>query len=245
MALYFIGLGLNDEKDISIKGLEIIKRCEYVYLETYTSRLVNFDIEKLKKFYGKDIIIADRNLVESKPEDTILDAAQISDVAFLVVGDPFGATTHIDLRLRAKELGVEVEVIHNASIMNAIGVIGLELYKYGKTTSIPFNNNKVTAPFDVVKQNDKHGLHTLILLDLDLIEEKFMKIEEALRYLIKIGLDKNRLVIGCGAIGSKEPEIKVGSAEGLLKLPFEKFPQCIVIPGKLHFIEEEALRLWY
>lgn len=36
---YIIGLGLGDCKDITVKGLEIIKKCERVYLEAYTSIL--------------------------------------------------------------------------------------------------------------------------------------------------------------------------------------------------------------
>ena len=38
--LYFIGLGLADEKDITVKGLEIVKRAERVYLEAYTAILL-------------------------------------------------------------------------------------------------------------------------------------------------------------------------------------------------------------
>jgi hypothetical protein len=34
--------------------------------------------------------------------DTILEASLTEDVAFLVVGDPFAATTHTDLQLRAR-----------------------------------------------------------------------------------------------------------------------------------------------
>jgi diphthine synthase len=37
--LYLVGLGLADEKDITVKGLEIVKRAERVYLEAYTSIL--------------------------------------------------------------------------------------------------------------------------------------------------------------------------------------------------------------
>lgn len=37
---YAIGLGLADEKDVSVKGLEIIKRAERVYLEAYTAVLL-------------------------------------------------------------------------------------------------------------------------------------------------------------------------------------------------------------
>lgn len=37
--LFLIGLGLGDEKDITLKGLEAIKECDYLYLEAYTSIL--------------------------------------------------------------------------------------------------------------------------------------------------------------------------------------------------------------
>lgn len=37
--LYLIGLGLADETDITVKGLEVVKRAERVYLEAYTSIL--------------------------------------------------------------------------------------------------------------------------------------------------------------------------------------------------------------
>lgn len=59
------------------------------------------------------------------------------EVAFLVAGDPLCATTHCDLFLRAKEKKVEVKVIHNASIMNAVASCGLSLYRFGETVSIP------------------------------------------------------------------------------------------------------------
>lgn len=38
--LYFIGLGLSDEKDVTVRGLEVIKRAERVYLEAYTAVLL-------------------------------------------------------------------------------------------------------------------------------------------------------------------------------------------------------------
>jgi len=36
---YVIGLGLGDAKDVTVNGLEIIKKCHRVYLESYTSIL--------------------------------------------------------------------------------------------------------------------------------------------------------------------------------------------------------------
>jgi diphthine methyl ester synthase len=86
--LYLIGLGLADEKDITVRGLEAIKRCEKVYLESYTS-ILHVPRDKLESFYSKAIIVADRESVESAADDILRDASSL-DVAFLVVGDPFG-----------------------------------------------------------------------------------------------------------------------------------------------------------
>lgn len=54
--LYFVGLGLGDEADITVKGLNIIKNCDKIYLESYTSiisvelpKLVYFDIINYRK----------------------------------------------------------------------------------------------------------------------------------------------------------------------------------------------------
>ena len=95
------------------------------------------------------------------------------------------ATTHIDLMLRAKQDKIKVEIIHNASIISAIGITGLEVYKFGKTTSIPFHNENVKSPIEVLNNNNKNKLHTLLLLDLDPINNKFMTIKDAIDYLVK------------------------------------------------------------
>jgi diphthine synthase len=64
MVLFIIGLGLSDEKDITLKGLESIQKCSKVFLEAYTS-ILGVNKEKLEKFYGKEILEADRECCES------------------------------------------------------------------------------------------------------------------------------------------------------------------------------------
>jgi len=242
MTLYFIGIGLGDEKDITVKGLETIKKADKLYLEEYTSKLVKSTKQDLEKFYGKKIISADRNLVENKAEQTILKDAKNKNVAFLIIGDPFSATTHVDLKLRADELGIKTEIIPNTSIINAIGITGLDLYKFGRTTTIPFNNQNIKSPYHVVKNNLKNKMHTLILLDLDPAHNKYMTVNQGITYLLNQGLPKNQLCIGCGGIGGKDPIIKVAKTKDLLKKKFTKFPQCLIVVSKLHFMEEEALK---
>jgi diphthine methyl ester synthase len=183
MTLYIIGIGLNDEKDITLRGLEIVKRCKQVFLENYTS-VINCPISRLEDLYGKKLILANRELVEQRSDKILENASEPgSDVAFLVIGDPMSATTHIDLVLRAKEKGIEVKVVNNASVLTAIGIVGLELYKYGKTTSIVFPQEgwTVEAHYDAIKQNKKLGLHTLCLLDIKTEELSKEDIRKELR----------------------------------------------------------------
>ncbi len=249
MALYMIGLGLNDEKDITVRGLEAVKKCDYVFLEDYTSKL-SVAIPALEKFYGKKIIPADRELVENN-SDEILDKAAQKNAAFLVVGDVFSATTHADLFLRAKEKNIQINIIHNTSIMTAVGQVGLELYKYGRTTSMPFfeKSFKPAAPYDVIKQNKEQGLHTLVLLDIKKDKNRFMTISTALKQLLEIESEKkenvfskNLMAIGCARLGSDSAVIKYGKVNKLLESDFGEPLHCLIIPGKLHFIEEEMLK---
>jgi diphthine synthase len=162
--LFIIGLGLADEKDITIKGLEALKSSKTIYLESSTSILL-VDKTRLEKFYQREIIIADREMVETRVDEMLADA-KTDNVAFLVVGDPYGATTHTDLILRADEMGIQTKVIHNASIMNAVGCCGLQLYNYGQTVSIVFFTEswRPDSFYDKIKQNRDIGLHTLCLL---------------------------------------------------------------------------------
>jgi diphthine synthase len=171
----------------------------------------------------------------------ILDKAESSDVALLIIGDVFSATTHIDIKLRAEERGIKVKSIHNTSIMTAIGMTGIDLYRFGKTVSIPFHYANISSPAEGIRKNLEQGFHTLVLLDLAPLENRFLKIEEAAGYLLSQGFLKDMKCIGCAGIGSEEPELKHATLEQLSSPLFTKVPQCIIVPGKLHFVEEEAL----
>lgn len=186
---YVIGLGLCDEKDITVRGLEAVKSCSRVYLEAYTSILmVNKD--RLEAFYDKSLILADRDMVELESDEILRDAAT-ENVAFLVVGDPFGATTHTDLLLRARDLQIPTQIIHNASIINAVGCSGLQLYNFGQTVSLVFFTDtwKPDSFYDRIAENVKFGLHTLVLLDIKVKEQseenlaRGRKIYEPPRYM--------------------------------------------------------------
>ena len=186
--LNLIGIGLNDEKDITLKGLELVKGSEFVYLENYTSTL-QCPLEDLEKLYSKKIILAEREFIEDG--SVIIDQASSANVSVLIIGDVFSATTHISLYLQALENNIEVQVINNASVLTAVGITGLELYKFGKTTSIPYHESK--TPMEVIEKN--YPLHTLCLLDLVPKEKKFMESSEALERLFKLGFKKDTKII--------------------------------------------------
>lgn len=243
MALYMIGIGLSDEKDISAKGLEAVKGCSQVYLESYTS-VLSVPISQLEKFYGKKVIIANRDLVENHSDDILKDAGK-TDVAFLVIGDVFSATTHITLMLHAKEKGINVKVVHGASVVSAVGMTGLEVYKFGRITSIPFENKDIKTPVEVLQGNQKIGLHTLFLLDLKPEEGKFLAIKDAADYLVKNGVKDDVLAVGCSRLGADNAVIRAGKLKELKKIDFGKPPYCLIVPAKLHFMEEEALKSYF
>jgi len=191
-----------------------------------------------------------RQGIENQSEKLIQEA-KTKQVALLIIGDVFGATTHISLFKEAKENQVDIKIINNASILTAVGITGLELYKFGKTTSIPFNNPELETPYQVLKENQTLGLHTLFLLDLKPEENKFMSITQALEILENIEerkkeklIQKNTLIIGCSRLGSENYLIKKGTLKELKEFDFGKPPHCLIIPGKLHFMEEEVLELY-
>jgi diphthine synthase len=251
MTLYLIGIGLNDEQDITIKGLEIVKKCDSVYLENYTS-LLQCSVKDLEHFYGKEIVLADREMTEQGDEKIIAEAKD-KDVAFLIIGDVFSATTHVQLFKLAKESNVEVNVINNASVLNSVGITGLELYKFGKITSIPFigDHPDLETPYNVYRDNLSLGLHTLFLLDLKPGEDKFMSVNQALEILEKIEsktkeglINDDLLVVGCARLGSDKFIVKAGKLSEIKKFDFGKPLHCLIIPGKMHFVEDEMLHLW-
>ncbi|VEN41822.1 unnamed protein product [Callosobruchus maculatus] len=262
---FLIGLGLGDCKDITVKGLEIIRKCDKVYLESYTS-ILTCGVQALEEFYGKELTVADRDLVE-QGADEILGEAKESDVALLVVGDPFGATTHTDLILRAKEKHIEVKCIHNASILSAVGCCGLQLYSFGETVSIPFWSDtwKPDSFFEKICNNYRNNLHTLCLLDIKVkeptlesmtkkkkvyMDPRFMSVKEAAIQLLEIlkssdstVIDEKCLCIGLARVGSETQQIVACSLSKMASVDLgEPLHSLIVVGPKLHPLEDEYLQ---
>ena len=242
--LYLVGIGLWDEEDVSVRALAAIKKCDAVYAEFYTNKWTG-DLKKLENITGRKINVIKRHDVES---ERLTDEAKHRDVALLIPGDPLAATTHVQLMIDAKIKGVECRIVHSSSIYTAVAETGLQLYKFGRATTLVFLDDsfKPSSPYEVIMENRKAGLHTLVLLDIR-EDNRYMTIRDGIEVLMKAGatLDPESKIIACCQIGGAEQRIRYGTMTELVKDDSLKgTPAVIIIPGRLHFKEEEALRLY-
>lgn len=247
--LVFVGLGLYNEMDISLRGLEEVKSADYIFLELYTSLLPGFSLKRFVKICRKTPKMVSRVELEEYGGRIILDAAKNGKVVLLVPGDPFVATTHVALRLEAAKQGIKTRVVHGASIVSAVsGVSGLHNYKFGRSVTIPFPENHSELPYEVITQNRALGLHTLCFLDINTEQGRFLSIGEALETLMKIEEKRKKgvitgetIAVGIARVGSADQTVKADHVIALMKHDFGAPPYSIIFPGKLHFMEAEAL----
>lgn len=247
--LYLVGLGLYDEKDISLNGLEAIKSADVVYAEFYTARLFGGDLKSLEKLAGVTINILRREEVEE--ENLPIKQAETKDVAFLTAGDPLMATTHSDILMESRKKGIKTRVIHASSILSAApGIAGLQAYKFGKVTTIPRpeENYFPHSPYQVIGENKKMGLHTLVLLDIQAHRDYYMTANEGLEYLLRVENERKEglitgdtLAVVIARAGSPEPLVRADRINVLTGEDFGGPLHCIIIPGDMHFLEAEGL----
>ena len=238
--LYIIGIGLN-ERGISKQGLLALEKCKKVYLESYT---VDFPYSIGNLHLSKKIIPLKRRDVES---NKLIKEAKSRKIALLVYGSPLFATTHMSLIIDAKEQDVNVRVIYSASVFDAIAETGLQLYKFGKITSMPDWKDKGKSDFlKYVKENQSIKAHSLILVDIGLgFNQALEQLEQAADSEKdgkneKISLDK---IIVCSRLGTDEKQVLYDTIDNLkqnteinIQAPF-----CFIIPSELHFLEKDVL----
>lgn len=242
MTLTLISIGLRDHHDLSLRALEEARACDKLYAETYTMKL-DTTPEALSRLIGKTVIPSNRKWLE-EAADALLDEAEKKNVGVLVGGDALSATTHISLLVDARRRGIEARVIHGSSVLTAVAETGLSLYKFGRTVTVPLpEKGPVDTVLRTLKDNRENGLHTLILLDLDIPEDRHLTINEALQRLLEAGLDPGTLTVAAARLGYGDSVIKAHSAGELAGHDFGEPPHTLVVPGSLHFLEAEALKV--
>jgi diphthine synthase len=238
--LYLIGLGIWDEKDLSLRGAEACRKCKEVYAELYTARWGG-SLKSLEKVIGKRIQLLERSDLEDDSHK-LVEKAKNKDIAVLFPGDPLSATTHLSLVLEAREKKIPIKVIHSSSILTAVAECGLSLYSFGKTVSIP-TPQKGFSPSsfsDGILENQKAGLHTLCLLDIGMPVSQGIDILLGIEKSTKKSLVSGRKIVACSQLGSEKQKIVYRGAGELLASDMVP-PAVLIIPGKLHFTESEFI----
>lgn len=254
--LEFIGLGLYDETSITRQGADALAAADVAYLEGYTSVLAGTTVERLEATHECEIAVLGRSAIETDPSH-ILDHAESERVAFLTGGDPMIATTHVDLRLRANERGIETRLIHGTSAATAAaGLTGLQAYRFGKATTIPFSDHfpgddpVPPSVIETIERNRDTGLHTLCFLDV--------RLDDADRHVLAGELDErcldgataaaglaasmgDHLGVVVARAGSDAPLVVADRFDRLAEHAFGPPLHLLVVPGRLDDLEADAL----
>lgn len=239
--LTFVGLGLYDEQSLTLRGREKLRSADRVFAEQYTSRLAGASLGDLEATHGVDIQARDRAGVERDPEP-LLAAAESGHAVFLVGGDPMVSTTHVDLRLRAHDRGIGTRVVHGTTAQTAASSLtGLQNYRFGKATTLPFPDTHSGVPdsvLDTVEANRERGLHTLFYLDIDAAGGRLMQGDTAAGLLTN-HLDCLGVVVA--RAGSDDPLVRADRLAALAGVSFGPPLHLLVVPGELHPMERDAL----
>ncbi|WP_135822707.1 diphthine synthase [Halostella litorea] len=255
--LTFIGLGLYDERSITVEGRDALRDADRAFAEFYTSTLVGTSVAELEAYHDTEIEVLERADVEQRPE-RVLAAAESEDVAFLTAGDTMISTTHVDLRLRAHDRGVETRVVHGTTAQAAASALtGLQNYRFGKATTLPFDyahgaDGLPASVTETIDENRERGLHTLVYLDIKVDNEaavaragdaeldEYMTADTAAEYLA--GEYPELLAVVVARAGSPEPVVRADRVADLASESFGGPLHLLVVPGELHHVERDALR---
>jgi diphthine synthase len=243
--LTFVGLGLYDERSITVEGRDAIRDADRVFAEFYTSHLVGATVDDLETYHDVTVDVRDREGVERRPEP-ILDAAAEGDAVFLTAGDTMISTTHVDLRLRAHERGIETRVIHGVTAQSAASSLtGLQNYRFGKAVTLPFpyahgGDDVPESVVDSIEANRERGLHTLVYLDIKEERGEYMSGDVAAAMLAEGWRDVLGVVVA--RAGSPDPVVAADRLSALAERAFGAPLHMLVVPGDLHHIEADALR---
>ena len=247
--LWFIGLGVSGISELSNNTISIIKNAEIVYLESFTSPISEDEKIQLKNISTGKFKVAKRWLVEDGNE--ILDNAKEKETVLISYGDPYIATTHLELKTRAIQDNIETKTIHSSSIISSlIGEAGLHYYKVGKVLTIMDDPKSIITPYNTIFDNLLNRIHSVILLEYNEDKSFFLEPQNALSMLLDCEEKQKRKIISsetfgivASRIGKNDQRIISGNIGNLIKNKFGEPPHSIIIPGKLHFTESDAVKM--
>ena len=247
--LWFIGLGVSGISELSNNTISIIKNAEIVHLESFTSPISEDEKIQLENISTGKFKIAKRWLVEDGNE--ILENAKKRETVLISYGDPYIATTHLELKTRAIQDNIETKTIHSSSIISSlIGEAGLHYYKVGKVLTIMDDPKSIITPYNTIFDNLLNRMHSVILLEYNEDKSFFLEPQNALSMLLDCEEKQKRKIISsetfgivASRIGKNDQRIISGNIGNLIKNKFGEPPHSIIIPGKLHFTESDAVKM--
>src|SRR5438270_176068 len=241
--LWFVGIGVNGYKGLSIQALEVLKNCDTIYFERFTSAISDDDIHGLNSLIKKNCNDDDNNNDRViRPVDrwfvedgrAILDESKSKEIVLLTYGDPLVATTLTELYVRAVKRSTKVNIIHNASgITSLIGETGLHVYKFGRTVTMMSDFQSAISVYNVLFDNLLVGSHTLVLteynsdnnklffLDPRHVFQALSKVEQDLKYRAFL---EETFVIIASRIGTDQQKIISGKVKSLINRDFGTGP---------------------
>ena len=250
--LWFVGTGIGGYRGLSIEAVDILKKCEFVFVERFTSALQDTEIRGMNSLIGLQARPVERWFVEDGRE--IIEAADTGQVALVSYGDPLIATTHIELRARAVKRGIKTAVLHSASgIYSAIGEMGLHAYKFGRMVTIMAEPQSAISVYNTIFENLLAGNHTLLLTEYRYEatgDPFFLDPRSVFKMLSDVEADQKHCVLApdtfvvvASRVGHSDQKIVSGKIKSLSEIDFGAGPHTIAITGSMHFTEMEAIAL--
>jgi diphthine synthase len=248
--LYLVGLGLWI-KQITLEALDSLKESDVIYLDSYTNFSSDITPEVLSKVVGKPITPVSRDMLEFPGVRRIIKEAESKKVSIAIIGDPLVATTHAIIVEEATLKNIPYKIIHGisgvyASILESL----LQVYRFGRIVTLVYPTDGIYpySSLTFLYANLCMGLHTLLLMDLKLDESKVMKANEAASILMEMEVEQwgssllsELLAIVMESAGTPRQRVTIDILREIASKEFPIIPQSIIIPGRLHFEEEELL----
>jgi diphthine synthase len=249
--LWFVGIGINGHRGLSIEALDVLRKCDIVYIERFTGPLTEVDLQGLNSLLEVPTKPVQRWFVEDGRD--LLETARTKDVALVTYGDPLIATTHSELRSRAAKNSIKTAILHSASgIASIIGESGLHVYKFGRMVTMMSDLHSAVTVYNTIFQNLLAGSHTLILTEYSHNDESKEPFFLDPSSVFKMLLDAERVhkheifsdgtfAVVASRVGMQDQKMTSGKVQSLLKVEFGIGPHSVIIPGALHFTETQAL----
>ena len=241
--LYIIGLGVDPKNTAPVFIKNTTNICEKSYIDTYTTFITNDYLDWIKK--ELKAVPASRDLLEDVKN--FVEEAKDKNICLYVYGDPYVATTHQSLRTYAAERKIKVKMVYSSSFINVIfGETGLHIYKIGFVGSLikgDINSrNYIYKQVGAALEAKKHSIIIPTGYEGDM-GSLLLELKQAELNFKEDTFPDNRFLIFISRAGMDEEKVLGGTLEDLFKTKTTlDEPFTLIVPGLLHFSEEEVLK---